>query len=493
MSLIKCPVLCGGIALQLNGDNTLLFNPLRTFQAIGLLAVSLALSACQTYEPRPLNFEAHRDAWRGRLADDVAVAVFVQNLQAQGALEADRFDVADGLTLLEAELITLVFNPDLRLVRLRAGVADATAKHAGLWDDPKFAINLLRILEDISTPWVIAPSLSVTLPISGRLKAEKARANAAAKVALTRVAEAEWSARHDLRKAWWTWSALSLRLNETRRLLDTLVTLVEATSQLAKAGELPRTEAALFVIEEARLQQAARRLKAEHISTEYRLRALLGLSPDASLTLHAVLSAANRPSLATADVLAAQNLTLARLKDAYNVAEQVLLREVRKQYPDITIGSLYESDEGQSRIGFTGGIPLPIFNANRQGIAEANAQRELARAAYETAYERLVGLLAQSLAQVDAHQEQREEMERVLVPMIDQQLQDARQMIVLGEGGGLVLLESLVRAYEIKLELIDIRLNEALSVSQVQQLLGPQVLQSTPAQSAVDDGHEVKP
>lgn len=462
----------------------------RAYPAAGLLAVGLALSACQTYEPRPLDLQAHRDAWRGRLADDAAVAAFAQNLSMRDASEADRFDLTDGLTLSEAELVALVFNPDLRLVRQRAGVAEASAEHAGRWDAPELAVDVLRITESVANPWVITPGLSVTLPISGRLEAEKARAGAVARVELTRVAEAEWHTRHELREAWWAWSVVSLRLDETRQLLDTLASLVEATSQLAEVGELPRTEASLFVIEQAQLQQAVQRLEAERVSAEYRLHALMGLSPDAPLTLHAELPTAQAPGAATAETLAAGNLTLARLEDAYDVAEQSLRREVRKQYPDLTLGPLYESDQGQSRIGFLGGIPLPILNANRQGIAEANAQRRLARAKYETTYERLAGSLAQSLARAEALREQRAQMEDVLVPLIDRQIQNARRAVELGEGGGLVLLESLVRAHETKLELIDLRLSEAQALLQVQRLLGPPAPQDQPA---VDDGHEVNP
>ena len=50
----------------------------------------------------------------------------------------------------------------------------------------------------------------------------------------------------------------------------------------------------------------------------------------------------------------------------------------------LTLGPMYESEQGQSRIGFFGVVPLPFLNANRRGIAQARASRELARAAFET-------------------------------------------------------------------------------------------------------------
>lgn len=465
----------------------------RGMRTVGLIAVGLLLSACQVYEPRPLDLQSHRNEWRDRLANEAAVATFVNDLQTRNHTGLARFDLSDGLSLPEAELVAMVFNPDLRLARLRAGFAEASAEHTGRWDDPNLSIDLLRITENVSNPWIITPGLSVTLPISGRLAAQKQQADAAARVELTRVAETEWAARHELRVAWWAWSANLLRLEETRRVLDTLASLVDATSRLAEAGEMPRPEAALFGIEQARLRQAVRGLEAEQVGSEHRLRAMMGLSPNAPLKLEPARPTIRLPDDPSADLVASRNLTLARLEEAYEVAEQTLLLEIRKQYPDLTIGPQYESDQGQSRIGLIAGVPIPLFNANRQGIVEARVERELARAEYETTYERLANTLAMSLDRVTAVQDQRDALERVFVPMVDQQLLDARKTLDLGEGGGLVLLESLVRTHEAKLDLIDIWLSEAEAVLEVHRLLGPEPPPHHAEQPATEIKQEVQP
>ena len=451
----------------------MLFNFSRGAQAAGLLTIGFTLSACQTYSPRPLELQDHIHAWRDRSVHSDAAVTFVNELREKDDSEPVSFDLSDGLNLSEAELVAMVFNPDLRLTRLRAGLAEASAQYAGLWDDPSVSVDLLRVVQSVSNPWVIMPGLSVTLPISGRLDAEKQRANALEHVELTRVAEAEWNVRHELRQAWWSWSATSLKLDETRRVVDMLTSLVDATTHLADAGEIPRPEATLFRIELARLQQAVRNFETERVESEYRLRALMGLSPDAPLELDTARPNINRPDDAAAETFATRNLTLLRLEEVYEVAEKDLLLEVRKQYPDLTIGPLYEFDQGQSRIGLNASSPIPVLNANRQGIAESRVKRELARAEYETAYERMDSTLAMSQYRVATIQNQREAMERVLVPMVDQQLVDARQTLELGEAGGLVLLESLVLAYETKLDLIDLWLSEGEAVLEVKYLIGP--------------------
>ncbi|MHC4947215.1 MAG: TolC family protein [Planctomycetota bacterium] len=478
----------------------MVFVQLQIPRAALALAIAGALplcGGCRSYEPRPLDLDAHRAAWRQRTPADEPVRVFAERLVEAGDPSATAFAPEDGLSPAEGELVALVYNPDLRLARLRAGVARATAEHAGLWDDPELEIDVLRITESVSDRWIVTPGLAFTIPLSGRVEAEQARADAALRAELERVAEAEWRVRHDVRRAWLAWSAATLRAEQTERLVASMDSLVDSTARLAEAGEMPRTEAALFAIEQTQRRHELRRLRGEVAEAEQRLRALLGLAPEAPVTFVAALEAGRPAAALDADALAARNPTLARLRREYEVAEQTLHREIRKQYPDLTIGPLYESDQGQSRIGFLGGLPLPILNANRQGIAEAEAARALARAAFETEYERRAGALAAARVRAEALRAQREELATVLAPLVDRQLADARRLLELGEGGGLVLLESLVRAHRTRLELVAVRLDEARAAAEMTYLVGPAIPAPTPdppeTPASPDAGPEVTP
>lgn len=441
----------------------------RAGTALSFTVSVAAITGCQLYQPSPLDPAAHGEAWRNRSSSDEKVVEFARRIETT-APRSVRFNPGDGLTLAEGEVVALVYNPDLRVARLKTGVAQATAEHAGRWDDPELSIDVLKVTESVPHPWVVGSALSLTIPVSGRLAIEQSRAEAAVHSALARVAEQEWKTLRDLREAWLTWSANRLRLEEAERIVASLDSVVETTGKLAEGGELPRTESALFKIEQESRKADIARLRGQVNEGEQEIRSLLGLSPTAPATLVPTLaSAGGKEGGAPSET----NPTLIRLRNDYQVAELTLLREIRKQYPDLQLGPNFEDDQGQSKIGVIGAMPIPILNSNKGGIAAARAGREVARAAFETEMERTEGRLAAMRARLDGSRARRRSIDSNLVPLVDRQIEDARSLLELGEGGSLVLLESLVRAHEAKLDLIEVRLEESTTQNEIRHLLGP--------------------
>ena len=440
----------------------------RLIQSCALLPVAV-LTSCQIYQPSPLNPSGHSENWLGRSPDDEQVKDFARRIETS-APRSVPFNPGDGLSLAEGEVVALVYNPDLRVARLKAGVAKATADHAGRWDDPELSFDVLKITEGVPNPWVLSSALSLTIPVSGRLQVEKSRAKADMYSQLARVAEEEWQTLADLRKAWLEWSANRLRLEETERIVSSLDSVVETTGKLAEAGELPRTESALFKIEQESRKADVARLRGKVNEGEQEIRSLMGISPSAPAKLVPTLAAASGKTRAK---LEESNPSLIRLQSEYEVAELTLLREIRKQYPDLALGPQYEEDQGQSRVGMIGAIPIPILNSNKGGIATARAEREVSRAAFESGLEKTKGRLAAMRARLDGTRSRRQSIDKNVVPLVDRQIEDAQGLLDLGEGGSLVLLESLVRAHEAKLDLIEVRLEESTTQTEINQLLGP--------------------
>jgi outer membrane protein, heavy metal efflux system len=344
----------------------------------------------------------------------------------------------------------------LRIARLEAGVAQSDAKFAGLWLDPSLSLNLLKIQESIPHPWYINPTLTFTIPLSGRLKIARNRADAELKAELDRVYETERQVVLQLRDSWMSWSALKKKLDQTRKALQELNSLAQTTTRLTELGEMPVTESRLFLMEREIQREQMIALENQSRKESIRIRSLMGLTPDAPLDLKEHLNhRTNEPEYTN---WADRNPTLARLRSEHEVAEKTLQLEIRKQYPDLNIGPQAESDAGQSRIGLGGTLPLPVLNANRGSIASARVKRDLARAIYETEYERLNSELVSLQSDLENNHSRLEILDSTLIPLTDQQMQDAYRLMEIGEADGLTMLESLTRSIGVRHRIIDIHL-----------------------------------
>ncbi|QYK47933.1 MAG: TolC family protein [Phycisphaeraceae bacterium] len=442
----------------------------------GLLS---SLAGCQSYEPKPLDLDATRSAWLSRSPEDSSVREFAAALdRVEGGSQAEGFDPSDGISLAEAEAVALVFNPDLRQARLEANVTRATAAHAGLWQDPVLGVDLERIVSGAgggANPWVAGSTIGITIPISGRLEAEKARADAELAAELDRVAAKEWATRAALRELWVEWSAARVLAEVTQELITRLGEIASLADQQEKAGSMTRVDARLFRVElagrEADLIAATARVE----ELELQLKAMLGLAPDAATTLVPTLTFAARTTSADelVPLLDSCNPELAAVRAEYELSEQWLRAEVRKQYPDLTIGPGYGSDQGDDRVLLGLSLPIPLWNRNQQGIALASAEREVARGRFETTYERLSSRLAIALTRHEAGKAQRSLVESSVVPLADEQEADVRRVAALGRIDPLLLLESLKTQHAAKVRLVEARASESIAAVRLDELIGP--------------------
>jgi outer membrane protein TolC len=212
--------------------------------------------------------------------------------------------------------------------------------------------------------------------------------------------------------------------------------------------------------------------EADARAAELEIKVRLGLLPTADVTLVPSIAPLSVPVSAEdvpAVVAGHPRVRLARAE--YAVAERTLKLEVRKQFPDITLGGGFGTDQGDERVLFGAALPLPLFNTNRRAIAEARAERELARATAEAEYERLLAEASVAQARLDAGRERLTYVEKELAPLADQQVADARRFGRLGDFNTLILLEALTTAHEARLEILDARLNLALASRRLESLL----------------------
>lgn len=445
----------------------------RILPMLGSAVGATLLAGCQSFERAPLDLTEHRASFENRLEAAESISGFVERLASDGMSAPERFDLSDGLSPAEGEVLALFYNPDLRLARLNAGIALARYESAGLWQDPEFGFDAAELLSPTG-PLEFGLTLGLTLPISGRLGIEEDHAHAKYKAELLRIVDEEWELRASIRSAWASWATASEHL----RLANEAVGLVEQvagiTDRLEEAEELSRVEARLVRAELVELRAATALAELHETQARVNLLRLLGLPPGAPVELLPA-----HPSVAVPKVDAPiarviqANTSLAVLREEYNVREERLRLQVRKQYPDISINGGYGSEDSDSRFLFGISLPLPILNANRAGIAEAKAQRDVARTVAEISLERLAGDFALAHASHESARIQFQTLSGELVPMLDMQAVEVERLAELGEVDTLLLLETVTRRFEAKRQVLDLNLAILDAAVEMARLLGP--------------------
>jgi outer membrane protein, heavy metal efflux system len=337
-------------------------------------------------------------------------------------------------------------------------------------------VDAERIVQSVSHPWVIGGMLNVTLPLSGRLGLERERALAEADAAWGEALLEEQRVLAELDTAWTELRLADERLDLTRSFLADLDTVASQAERLRAAGELTLIEAGLFKVEQVRRRTEFEYLTARRKEQEIAVKALMGLMPEASVRLLPALPTplTNEPNIEARRRWVEDEHPRVRLARAqYAAAERTLELEVRRQFPDLTIGGGYGKDEGTNRILGGIGLPIPVFNANRRAIAEARANRDAAHAAAEATYEEIVSSLARAEALLTAARARREALTRELAPLADEQLRAARNLGRLGNVNTVVVFEAITRAHTTRLELLDAAAFEAAALNQLNALLRP--------------------
>jgi cobalt-zinc-cadmium efflux system outer membrane protein len=118
-------------------------------------------------------------------------------------------------------------------------------------------------------------------------------------------------------------------------------------------------------------------------------------------------------------------------------------------------------------------LPIPILNANRAGIAEARAKREVARAKAETTFADLDRRLEPAIEAHALALEQRDAFMDRIVPLLNDQMHDLRRIAELGEIDLFVMLETTTRQLEARSRLLALQLAALEAATTAAKLLGP--------------------
>jgi cobalt-zinc-cadmium efflux system outer membrane protein len=440
-----------------------------------LAAASLGvLSGCQHVPPQPLDLTAIQAEQAGRTLDVAPVRAFAEAL-AVGSDPPEVFNAEDGLSLREGQAVALWYNLDLRVARLRAEGAQAMARASGRWPDPELGFEtgqksvdeaghgFLHEAGGVTRSWISMGSISITIPLSGRLRAERALHRTEYDRALLQAAEAEAQTLDAVRRAWAVWSAAHARAALVADHLAVVGQVAETAEALAQAGELPATSARLLTIERLRHAAAQELARATEAEARAALLHTLGLLPDAPVELVPGFDT----TVPTAAIDIAEHPRVAVLRAAYQAAEDRLRVALRKQYPDLRVSPTYTNEDDETAIVAGLGFPVPVWNANRLGIAEAVSAREVARAEVEAACQALAVEMAQARAAAEGSQAQRARLLETVAPALDTQMAEALALLRAGEIDVVLLHEALRQSLDIKQALLDAAYTEALAAARL--------------------------
>ena len=436
---------------------------------------------CQSYQRKPLAMADYIHEWDARLLDVDPVRGYAASL-ARNAGDETPFNIADGLSLHEAQAIALHFNPQLRIARAEAHVPLTGAQEAGWRPDPRVEAEILRFLDRrkgddfIDDPWIIEAGLSVTIPLSGRLAVEKELRWSQYNVAWRGILEAEQDLLTRLRAAWLEWSASQERLTITRDYIEKLESVADMAQTLMSAGRIKPMEARLLLIETVRRRAAVLLLEGEVEQNRLALMALLGLSPHAPVSFQADLSIPriDVPTDQRREVLLNRHWRIKIAEANYERAEQQLRLEIQRQYPDLDIGPSYSLEEDFERFGLGFGLPIPLWNRNRQAVAETSAAREAARLKVQTTIENVTSTLTMAESRLHSAQRQRAIILEQVAPLVEKQMEDSRTLLELGEVDVLLIRDALTGSLETRLDLLDTTLAQAQAANEIRHMLRPQ-------------------
>ena len=295
------------------------------------------------------------------------------------------------------------FQEEVAVARAEAEEAAAGIQTAGQMPNPilSFSPGYNTSSKGIS-PWIVAPSLDVTIETAGKRGQRVASARARAEAAQLRVAAAAWGTRAKVRKAMLDLHAAQ----ENAGLLRTEVALhegaVEKLLALVNVGESPGFELTQERLGLSRAKLALHDAEKQSATARAQLASAIGVSTAALDAVTLDFSAFKNLPATPGSQLRERALThradLLALLAEYAAADAELRLQIAKQYPDIHLGPGYEFDQGDDKWSLGFGVELPILNQNRGPIAEAEAKRKTAGAKFEAKQQAVFGEIETALA-----------------------------------------------------------------------------------------------
>jgi cobalt-zinc-cadmium efflux system outer membrane protein len=349
-------------------------------QIVPLVGVFLlAGCAMQRFQPSPIVASATASQFESRsLADDGLRSFEEKNMNQPVPWPPKTWN------LQTLSLAALYFNPTLDLARARVARADAAVLTAGARPNPTLGIS-----PGIPSPYLFTLDFAVPIETAGKRGYRVQSARNLDQAARLDFADSAWTVLSGVRLALLNYLLASRSLELVRSEEQVRGDQINILERILSSGEIARLDVDLARIEFSKTEVATRATEGQTAEAKAVLAAALGIPLAGLQNVEFLWPDMDTPptpeSLFPAEIqrdAVLNRLDIRRSLAQYASAEADLQLEIAKQYPDINIGPGYTYEERNSF--FTVGLSsvIPLFNRNQGPIAEAEARRKEAAAAF---------------------------------------------------------------------------------------------------------------
>ena len=404
------------------------------------LAAAAGLTACAPairYHPEPIAPAQTAARLESRSLSDAGVRRFIQmnlheNLSAWPPRSWDLQMLA---------LAAVYYSPELEQARAQVEAAKAAQVTADERPNPTF-----RLQPGVPSPYLLGLDMLFTIQTAGKRKIRLEQAKDLTVAAQMDLAQAAWKVRSNVRAALVDYFMATHQLDllhaehglETRR--------VALLQRRLVAGETPRPTVDSARLSLLQTQVAIQAAEGRIPETRAALAAAVGV-PVAALADAKIVwpefelppKAASFSTQAIQREAVLNRLDVRRALAAYTATQAALQLEIARQHPDFQLGPGYDFEEGHNYFTLGYLVTLPVFNRNQGPIAQAEAQRKAAAAAFLATQANAIAQSEEALAryggalrELDGTEQALRQLERVVVPT-------ERRTVTAGESDQLAL------------------------------------------------------
>lgn len=285
------------------------------------------------------------------------------------------------------------------MARARWGVAEGAVVTAGGRPNPSVGggIGYNATTDDaVITPWIPEATLDLPIEVAGKRGIRIAEARQRSEAARLALITAAWDVRRRVRNAYLDFYVAG----ETDSLLSRQLEIQDESAQILErrraVGEASPTDVTRARVDLATTRVAATGATGRRSAARSELADAIGVPPGALDGLELDFAELARVSLELPApeirrrALVNRSDILGALAE-YEATQRALQLEIRKQYPDFSLGLGYQLDQTDGKWSLGLGLILPLFNRNQGPIAEAEARRSESAALFLALQSRVLG------------------------------------------------------------------------------------------------------